>query len=1199
MTIGERPEHGGPGDLLRLWDQAPEFGNLVQKLREGPTESLAYGLSGSEKTFLVAGLLARVALPCLYLTASIQQAERIAADLGSLLPAAHVLVFPQLDILPYDIIAQGREVAADRLRVLETALNAASSGTQLVVVAPLTAVTRKLPPAAGLAGLSFQLRPGDDYDMAEITGRLVRAGYERVASAEVPGHFAVRGGILDVYPAAAAAPVRAEFLGDRLESLRGYDPATQRSVGPAGPVTVFAASEFLPGEERLGEACRRIAVELERMAGDLVRRERPLDAEKLRQRVGEHVERLRAGDVKGLEQYLAYCYGDAATFLDYLPEQALVVMDEPARLKESVDGQLALHRERYAALLEAGATLPAQADVVWEYPQLLARARRTRLLHFSLVMRRTGIVRPDHLLSLTARPMTSFHGQWELLSTEIQRLRADGRTVAVLVANEGRASRLRDALQAEGIEVISAGAWATAPRPATLVLVGAVEAGFEVPALKLALITEGEISGRPVRRPRARPFREGLRVSSHLDLKVGDWVVHINHGIGRYVGVTSLEVEGVRRDYLFLKYAGEDRLYVPTDQVDSIQRYVGGEGHEPKLNRLGGTEWSRTKNKVRESVREMARELIALYAAREVGRGHAFATDTAWQNEFEEAFPFEETPHQLTSTFEIKRDMEDPRPMDRLLCGDVGYGKTEVAVRAAFKAVMDGKQVAVLVPTTILAQQHFNTFRERFASFPVSIELLSRFRSPGQQRRTVAGLRSGRVDIVIGTHRLLSEDIAFHALGLLVIDEEHRFGVAQKERIKQWRQTVDVLTLSATPIPRTLHMALAGVRHMSVIETPPEDRFPVQTYVVEHSDILVRDAILRELARGGQVFYVHNRVRTIEGAASRVARLVPEARIAIGHGQMAEDHLEQVMVGFLEREFDILVCTTIIESGLDIANVNTLIVEDADHLGLAQLYQLRGRVGRSSRLAYAYLTYRRDKLLTEEAELRLDAVRQFTELGSGFKIAMRDLEIRGMGNLLGAEQHGFVAAVGLDLYVRLLHEAVDEMRGEVKAEEAPQASVEIAVDAFVPEDYVPDPGEKVAIYRRLAGARTLAAVDEMHEELADRYGVPPAAVSNLLAVARLRVLATRCGLISVVQSPEGIRCRFGNPRALSGERLVNYVHRNRARLSLRVKKGIELRISVPRHPHFGPAAAAAEPAGENALRIAVETLEALNHEAVF
>jgi transcription-repair coupling factor (superfamily II helicase) len=1198
MTGGRAGRAGGPDRLLGLWGQAQEFTQLAARVAAGPVEALASGLSGSEKAFLVAGLFSELNVPCLYLTSSTQLAERAAADLGSLLPGARVRLFPQLDILPYDILAQGHEVAAARLRGLEDALAPENGAGPLIIVAPATSVTRKLPPPSDVAQHTFSLTEGLDFDLTALPGRLVAAGYERVASAEQPGHFALRGGILDVYPFTAAGPVRAEFLGDRLESLRNYNPETQRSTTALSSAVVFAASEFLPGTERIEAATDKIARELDRVTRELAGRGQPMEAQKLRDRVQEHLERLRAGAPEGLDQYLPYCYPDAVTLLDYLPAGALVIMDEPARLKESVDGQMALQQERYAALLEAGAVLPGQADALWEYPQLLSRARRMRLVHFALVMRRTGVSRPDHLLSITARQMSSFHGQWELLSSEVRRLRAEGRTVALLCANEGRASRLTDALQAEGIDVTPLQSWALQPGPATLVLEGGLETGFEIPALKLAVITENEITGRPARKARARPFRQGLRVSSHLDLKAGDWVVHINHGIGRYVGVTSLEVEGVRRDYLFLKYAGEDRLYVPTDQVDMIQRYVGGEGSEPKLNRLGGTEWSRTKSKVRESVREMARELIQLYAAREVGRGHAYAPDTAWQGEFEESFPYEETPDQLTAAREIKNDMEDPRPMDRLLCGDVGYGKTEVAVRAVFKAVMDGKQAAVLVPTTILAQQHFHTFRERFASFPVTVELLSRFRSPAQQRRTVAGLRSGRVDVVIGTHRMLSEDVAFNSLGLLVIDEEHRFGVAQKERIKQLRKTVDVLTLSATPIPRTLHMALAGVRDMSLIETPPEDRFPVQTYVIEYSDTLVRDAIMRELARGGQVFYVHNRVQTIERAAGRVARLVPEARIGIGHGQMAEDHLEQVMIGFLEREFDILVCTTIIESGLDMANVNTLVVEDADHLGLAQLYQLRGRVGRSSRLAYAFFTYRRDKLLTEDAELRLDAVRQFTELGSGFKIAMRDLEIRGMGNLLGSEQHGFMAAVGLDLYIRLLQEAVDEMKGEVR-EEAPQASVDLAVDAYVPEDYVSDAGEKVSVYRRLAGARTMEAVEDLAAELADRYGELPGPVTNLIAVTKLRVLATICGVVSVVQAPDGIRCKFGNPRALSGERLVRYVHRNKSRLSLRVKKDVELRINIPRqHLVFGPSPRAAQPPGLLALGLALETMEALRREAV-
>ena len=1028
------------GSLLSLWSDAAEFRSMLEAWRAGPSAQLVYGLSGSARTFLTAGVLTELGCPALYVVPSAQHAERVAADLELLLPHTRVLVFPNLEVLPYDVLAQAPELPAARLAALQALLqwhargDDAGTPQSLIVVAPLGALVRKLPPPGEIAQRSFQLRRGQSYDLAALAGRLSRAGYERVTTVDTPGGFAVRGGVLDLFPLTAAEPVRAEFFGDELESLRVFDPVSQRSSADLAAVPVAPASEFLPGEERLAPAVKRIRAELNRQAGHLDRSELFAEAVRLRERVNGHLERLAAGDVEGLDAYIPYLYPDAVSLFDYLPAGALVVWDELSRLQEAGDGIAAMQAERYRPLIEGGGALPGQIDCVWGQDHLWAQARACglRQLMYSLILRRTASGHPDNLVSLTVRPLPSFHGQWGLLTTELRHLRTDGRIVVLLVGNEGRAARIADALAAEGL-AITQGAPAQPPQPAVYVLPRTLEDGFIIPSLNLALLTENEISGRPIRRPRPRQFRSGQRISSYLDLKTGDYVVHVNHGIGRYAGVTTLEVEGVRRDYLLVCYSGEDRLYVPTDQVELIQRYIGGEGQEPKVSRLGGAEWARTKSRVRESVRQMAGELVELYATREVAAGHAFPSDTPWQGEFEEAFPYVETPDQLRSVDEIKSDMERSRPMDRLLCGDVGYGKTEVAVRAAFKAVMDGKQVAVLVPTTILAQQHYNTLRERFADYPVTIELMSRFRSPAQQKRTATGLRSGRVDIVIGTHRLLSEDIVFASLGLLVIDEEHRFGVGQKERIKQVRKTVDVLTLSATPIPRTLHMAMAGVRDMSLIETPPEDRSPVQTYVVEHSDDLVRDAILRELARGGQVFYVHNRVMSIDQVAFRLQRLVPEARIAVGHGQMPEDQLEQAMIAFLEREYDILLCTTIIESGLDMANVNTLIVEDADHLGLAQLYQLRGRVGRSSRLAFAYFTYKRDKVLTEIAEKRLDAIRQFTELGSGLKIALRDLEIRGMGNLLGPEQHGYMAAVGLDLYVQLLQEAVAELQGRGRA----------------------------------------------------------------------------------------------------------------------------------------------------------------------
>ncbi|HOV80861.1 MAG TPA: transcription-repair coupling factor, partial [Bacillota bacterium] len=645
-----------------------------------------------------------------------------------------------------------------------------------------------------------------------------------------------------------------------------------------------------------------------------------------------------------------------------------------------------------------------------------------------------------------------------------------------------------------------------------------------------------------------------------VELKVGDYVVHVNHGIGRYLGVVPLAIGGIRKEYLLVQYAGEDKLYVPVDQVGLIQKYLGGEGDAPRLSRLGGGDWARVKGRVKDAVRDMAGELLALYAARETMKGHSFGPDTVWQREFEDTFPYEETPDQLRATEEVKADMESNKPMDRLLCGDVGYGKTEVALRAAFKAVVDGKQVAVLVPTTILAQQHYNTFQERLAGFPVKVEVLSRFRTLREQRRVVEGLERGTVDIVIGTHRLIQDDVRFKNLGLLVVDEEQRFGVAHKERLKMLRKNVDVLTLSATPIPRTLHMSLAGVRDTSILETPPEDRYPVQTYVVEEDPVLIREAIRRELNRGGQVFFVYNRIMDLERVAMWLQELVPEARIAVAHGQVKDDELEQVMLDFIGRQYDLLVCTTIIENGLDISNVNTLIVKEANMMGLAQLYQLRGRVGRSNRLAYAYFTYRRDRVLGEAAEKRLAAIREFTELGSGFKIAMRDLEIRGAGNILGTEQHGHIAAVGFDLYCRLLEEAVREARGE-KAVQPVETSVELPVEAYIPDTYVPDTNQKVELYKRIAGLFSLEELGYLEEELRDRFGALPEPVQNLLAVAKVRIMAAGLMIRTISLLPGQLRVIFSPSHPLTGKSLVEVAGQYRSAVKF-VNAGEDFEIKL-------------------------------------
>jgi transcription-repair coupling factor (superfamily II helicase) len=729
--------------------------------------------------------------------------------------------------------------------------------------------------------------------------------------------------------------------------------------------------------------------------------------------------------------------------------------------------------------------------------------------------------------SMNLRMPEHFGGSIERMLRRLKQLRRDHYRILVLVSAKDKGERLLELLRDDDIPGVYVDRLQKELQIGNCVITqGSLETGFEFPSFKLAVFTELELYGRQKTKPRPSKVEEGLRLTPQ-EMRVGDYVVHINHGIGQYLGIEVLQVDNRSKDYLFIRYAGEDRLYVPTDQIHLLQRYIGLEDGAPRLSKLGGNEWARVKKRAKESVQEMAEGLIKLYAEREAVEGFAFPEDTPWQRDLENSFPYQETPDQIQAIAAVKRDMEKSRPMDRLLCGDVGYGKTEVAIRAAFKAVASSKQVAVLVPTTILAQQHQRTFEERFESFPIKIAVASRFQSASEVARTMEGVKKGTVDVIIGTHRLLSKDVTFKNLGLVIVDEEQRFGVAQKERLKELSTNVDVLTLSATPIPRTLHMAMVGVRDMSVIETPPEDRYPIRTYVVEYDEQLIRQAILRELARQGQVYFVHNRVQSIEYIYGELAKLVPEARIAIAHGQMDETVLERVMLDFYHGEFDILLCTTIIETGMDIGNVNTLIIDNADHLGLAQLYQLRGRVGRTNRVAYAYFTHRKDKILTEEAEKRLGAIKEFTELGSGIRIAMRDLEIRGAGNLLGPEQHGFIASVGFELYCKLLDDAISELKNDGEVQAAPPDPVlDLQVDAYIDDSYVQDPGQKVELYQKIIALDTLEDCDDLEEEVQDRFGDLPDAVRNLLEIARIKILARQMGVGSIAVRSNKFQLKF-------------------------------------------------------------------------
>jgi transcription-repair coupling factor (superfamily II helicase) len=1092
------------------------------------SEQLVNGLSGSQKSLYIAALfwerMQEDPAPFLLLTYSTYQAERLGTDLITLLGTEYVQLFPALETLPHEEVTRSFELTRDRMTVFDRL-----AGEQpVLVVTSIQALSEKLIPKEAMFADLVSIDMESRVDLTELGAKLVRMGYRRVERVEAAGQFSIRGGIIDVFPFTIVQPVRIELFDDEVDSIRLFNPLNQRSTESVSQVRLTPAREFLYPPEDRQMVLEKIRTAVHSQAAKLRRIERHEEAQNLLNRAETHLEKMAEGIFfEGIDQYKPFFYPKLATLADYLPARSPIFIDEPGRVTEHAEAIEHEYAERQALLLEKGRNLPEEELIYCKWHELIKEIRKHSTVFFTGLMKRTPGFDPVRVVSIPSRTPEQFNGKLDHLAVEAEKWRRSHFYVCFVISTEQRGRRLVEVFRDEDVDAVFAPELNGAlSRGKIVVTTGQLETGCDLPSIGMVVLTDAEVFGRQKRRRRSRhEEHKGAFISDFSDLKPGEYVVHENHGIGKYLGVDTLVISGVHKDYLVVQYQGEDKLYVPTEQVHLLQRYIGVEGQPPKMFKLGGTEWARVKKKVKESVQEMAQGLLRLYAERESIPGYAFSPDTVWQQQFEDAFPYQETPDQLRAIEEVKRDMQRPRPMDRLLCGDVGYGKTEVAVRAAFKAVMDGKQVAVLVPTTILAQQHGRTFQERFNSYPIKIRVLSRFQSQAEQSVIVKGLASGDVDIVIGTHRLLSKDLKFHDLGLMVVDEEQRFGVMQKERLKEIARNVDVLTLTATPIPRTLHMSLVGVRDMSVIETPPEDRFPIRTYVVEYDEELVREAILREMGRNGQVYFVYNRVQTIERMAARLQDLVPEARIAIAHGQMDEDELEDVMLGFLEHEYDVLLCTTIIETGMDISNVNTLIIYDSDYLGLAQLYQLRGRVGRTNRVAHAYFTYRRDKVLSEDAEKRLQAIKEFTELGSGFKIAMRDLEIRGAGNLLGAEQHGFIASVGFELYCKLLEESIKELRGEIVTQ-PPDPVIDLTIDAYIPDEYVADSQQKVELYKKVIAVRTKDDAQDLEDEIMDRFGVLPKAVGNLLAIARIKALAKDIGISAISTERDGVALKL-------------------------------------------------------------------------
>jgi transcription-repair coupling factor (superfamily II helicase) len=1098
-------------DLLEKLRSLKAYDDLIARLKLGFRSISVHSLYGSARSLLMALLREEIGVPMLVVTSSQDEAEKLFGDLSWIVEEG-LHIFPEWHSHIYADTSPPKGVIADHM----SALAALMRGERSIVICPINALMHRIIPKSALSRSFIELRSGMEISPVNLTARLERCGYERVAMVEVKGQFALRGGILDIYPLIAESPVRVEFFGDEIDSIRAFDPTTQRSTAQLKEITILPTREFVLDDEAIERWEARFE-ELYRDEKDPMLREKLVE---LDMRISE------MEDLDGLDPYLTFIHPDAETVLDYLPQNGLILLDEPIWIEREAERLMERMETVYRKRRELGHLAVPPDEAFTSFPELKGRISRYTSISLSL----TG--RPDEGgIAFDTRSL-GVHGNVRIFLEELRGWQERGYSVQIFCESEGQMKRMEEVVEAYNLD-----------RSSLSLRVGTLSDGFISDELRMILFSDVEIFNRKIRKPyRRRRFKEGAPILSYADLKEGDYVVHVSHGIGVYEGLKRIEVEGAAQDFLAIRYAGGDILYVPTYQINLVQKYIGGsEDVRVRMDRLGGTSWSRVKQRVKESVQKLARELLELYASRQTLPGYAFSQDAPWQREFEALFPYEETLDQLRAIEDVKRDMEQPRPMDRLICGDVGYGKTEVAMRAAFKAVMDNKQVAVLVPTTVLAQQHFMTFSERFADFPIRVEMLSRFQTPKRKRLILEGLRRGTVDIVIGTHMLLQDDVKFKDLGLVIIDEEHRFGVKQKERLKQMRKEVDVLTMTATPIPRTLYMAISGIRDMSVIETPPENRQPIETYVMEYDPQIVRDAILREMARGGQVFYVHNRVQTIASTALRLQEMVPEARIAVGHGQMSERMLEKVMLDFIAHKYDVLVCTTIIESGIDMPNVNTIIIDRADMLGLAQLYQLRGRVGRSDEKAYGYLFYPRARAITEGAQKRLKVIEEFTDLGSGFKIALRDMEIRGVGNILGPEQHGHVNAVGYELYCKLLEEAVKELRGE-EVEEEIETRINLPLKAYIPDGYVPDSFQKVSLYKRIALIRDEEDVEDLREEMEDRFGPIPKPVSALLEVADLKRMAAQLGVASISSDGEHIRIVFDEKRAkIEPERIISLV----------------------------------------------------------
>ncbi len=1061
-------------DLTRYAKNLKILPEIQESISGNNCEIVISGLSGSSKGYLVSALLKQKPLPLLIITADDESAFTWLEDLKAY-TGREILHFPGKEILPYEDIEPMVELTAERLLVQQRLIEYQSSPQPQgcpVIISSIRDLQEKLIPIELFRSMTLSFTFGEDYAIDKIALQLAEAGYERVPLVDQRGQFAIRGGILDIFNTTSDNPFRLEFYGNTLESIRTFRASNQRSIVEVESVTISPASE------------------------------------------SEIIDYALSENIK------------LACLSDYFPDESLIIFDEPLQIQEKQKEHYKLYEERHEQTLKDKRKEPSPESLIFTFSELLESIGSRTLFQFSMLENPRPLKDENTSLrkfDIPTQSVEAYRGQYDRLAEHIKKWQQESYRLFLVCDNTGQKDRFMEILQEKDIhpeeldnldaetltEDLSSEAAGEYP---IYITIADIASGFISQELKLAILTDREIFTRYTRVRHFRRFKDGAPITDIQELKPGDLIVHIDHGIGKYLGLKQMTIDNTPADFLMLEYADGDKLYVPVQQIHMVQRYIARDESNPNLNQLGEKSWQRTKNKAKESIQKMARELLELYGMRQMVKGHPFSEDTIWQNEFEAGFPYEETKDQLKAIQEIKEDMQTEQPMDRLLCGDVGFGKTEVAIRAAFKAVMDKKQVAVLVPTTILAQQHWYTFSERLAEYPVSVEMISRFRTPTDVKRTVEGLENGSVDIVIGTHRILSKDIKFKNLGLVIVDEEQRFGVTHKEKLKQLKKEIDVLTLTATPIPRTLYMSLSGIRDLSIINTPPEDRLPIQTSIHRFEPKIIREAVMREMNRGGQVFFVHNRVQSIYQMADKIQETVPEARIIVGHGQMSEKELEKVMLDFISKRYDILIATTIIESGLDIPNCNTIIINRADALGLSQLYQLRGRVGRDRHQAYAYLLIPGSKGITSIATRRLQTLKEYTELGSGYRIAMRDLEIRGMGNLLGSDQSGHMEAIGFDLYCKLVEQTIAELKGEGLPEN-PDTKIDVPLQALIPSDYVPDEKQKFNLYRKLAVAKSIEDIKTVEEEMVDRFGPLPQVAQNLLEIVKVRVEASALGIV--------------------------------------------------------------------------------------